>query len=417
VRGFIIGKQKRLRSLGTTIVLSSISKSFKMKNYTPSRKAYKVIITSLLLSVNAFAFAQNNHERESSRNNQRQSNASGQADNRQRASQQRQPVNRTADVQRSPNVQRQADNRQRDFQQRQPVNRTADVQRSPNVQRQADNRQRDFQQRQPVNRTADVQRSADNRQRDFQQRQPVNRTAGVQRSADNRQRDLQQRQQSQVYNYNRSPNSRPSYSNGASVNRFSPVNRTSNGYYSRNYGYNGYRPQYNRQPVIWQGHRYYSNYNYSYHSYQPYYYGSFFHPFGYFVASLSAAAINIALNDQYYRYDQGVYYAPYNNGYQVVPAPQGAYISQLPNGYTVLDLPGGYAFYYYAGTFYADRQPNGYTVITAPPGAIVYDLPEGATEMQVGNITYLKYNNAIFQPVVIDGKNAYEVVDLDANDQ
>jgi len=94
-----------------------------------------------------------------------------------------------------------------------------------------------------------------------------------------------------------------------------------------------------------------------------------------------------------------------------VAAPQGAFIRYLPTGYATISL-GGYPYYYFAGTFYTSGG-NGYSVVAAPPGAVVYDLPEGCTELKVGDITYLQYNDTIFQPITLDGRDAYEVVDLD----
>ena len=128
------------------------------------------------------------------------------------------------------------------------------------------------------------------------------------------------------------------------------------------------------------------------------------------MAALGIAAITIALNDQNYRYDRGVYYSPYNGGYRVVAAPAGIFLRSLPNGYTTVNLE-DFTCYYFAGTFYTSSN-GGYTVITAPPGAIVYDLPDGCTELRVGDIDYLRYNNAVFQSVLVNGENAYEVVDL-----
>lgn len=177
------------------------------------------------------------------------------------------------------------------------------------------------------------------------------------------------------------------------------------------FGNGSYRPHYNRQPVIWQGQRYYSTYTYVYHPYQPRIYGSYYHPIGFFAAVLGAAAITIALNDHYYRYDHGIYYMPYNNGYQVVSAPIGAFIRYLPDGYATVNL-GNYNCYYFAGTFYA-ASPNGYAVIDAPPGAVVYDLPAGCTELRINDIIYLRFNGTVFQPISINGQEAYEVVDLE----
>jgi hypothetical protein len=196
----------------------------------------------------------------------------------------------------------------------------------------------------------------------------------------------------------------------ARVNRPAQVYNRPASFRNRSYAY-GYRPRYTRPPVVWGGRRYYTFYNYYYHPYRPYYYGSFFHPVGYFRIGLGSAAISIILNGNNYWYDDGIFYQPYNSGYQVIAAPDGAYISRLPVGYTTIDL-GGNTYYYFAGTFYA-TSAQGFVVTDAPPGAIVYDLPEGCSEIQVDGMTYLQYNGTTFQPVMIDGRDAYEVVALD----
>lgn len=221
------------------------------------------------------------------------------------------------------------------------------------------------------------------------------------------------------------PGNRPAYN----ANRPQNVQRYPNNAIVANRGNNnfnrpGYRPvagnhgytrlNYSRPPVVYGNRRLYTHYNYAYHPYRPRIYGSYYHPIGFFTAALSLGAISLMLDNHSYRYDQGVYYQPYNNGYRVIPAPEGATIGSLPDGYTTVPL-GNETFYYFAGTFY-DRTANGYTVIDAPAGAIVYDLPEGCTELKIGNITYLQFNETVFQPIVIDGENAYEVVDLEEND-
>lgn len=175
-----------------------------------------------------------------------------------------------------------------------------------------------------------------------------------------------------------------------------------------------YRPHYSRPPMIYNGYRYYTHYTYSYHPYVPYYYGSYFHPFGYFALGLSPYAYEFAWENQPYWYDQGTYYVPYNNGYRSVPAPQGAAVNELPNGYATVNVNGG-TYYYYAGTFYLNGD-NGFEVVPAPPGAVVYDLPEGAKETVINGTTYVNYNDTWYLPITLDGKDAYEVVDVEKDD-
>ncbi len=173
---------------------------------------------------------------------------------------------------------------------------------------------------------------------------------------------------------------------------------------------NVYHRPYTRPPTVWQGHSYYTYNAYAYHPYRPYFYSGF-RPFGFYSTILGIGALSMMINSQPYYYDDGVYYQSYNNGYQVVAPPVSATISNMPDGYSVV-MVDDERYFYYAGIFYT-KISNGYMVVEAPPGAVVYDLPEGATQLTASNITYLQYNNSIFQPIMVDGKPAYEVVDLD----
>jgi len=197
--------------------------------------------------------------------------------------------------------------------------------------------------------------------------------------------------------------------NTRSVNSFGGY-RTAGGAY--------YRPVYNRPPVIYNGYRYYTHYSYSYHPYIPFYYGAYFHPFGFFTLGLSPYAYSLGWGYPNYWYDQGTYYQPYTdgnqNGYKAVPAPQGAAVNNLPSGYATINVNGG-TYYYYAGTFYINGE-KGFEVVPAPPGAVVYDLPEGAKEVLINGTNYVKYNDTWYLPVTLDGKNGYEVVDVEKDD-
>jgi hypothetical protein len=275
-------------------------------------------------------------------------------------------------------------------------------------------------QRPPTAERPAVQRPADNQVRSnpgFQQRQrPQTTPAPSTTRPDNNVRSNDVRVDRFNNNNNRAGrnnnwnnnNRSDRFDNRVAVNRPRPTSY--NGYYRGSANYYRPRPHYSRPPVIWQGRRFYTHYNYNYHPYRPYYYGSFFHPFGFYLGSLGAAAVMFSWNDQYYGYDQGVYYAPYNGGYQVVPAPTGASIRALPNGYTTVSVDSD-TYYYFAGTFYVTGS-GGYEIVAAPPGAIVYDLPEGAREMKVDDATYLEYNGNYYQPISINGRDGYEVVDI-----
>ena len=112
-----------------------------------------------------------------------------------------------------------------------------------------------------------------------------------------------------------------------------------------------------------------------------------------------------------YRYDGGVFYQPYNNGYQAVAPPVGVVVPGLPPDNTPVPV-GEDTYYYFGGVFYLPVQ-NGYQVVPAPAGAIVYNLPEGCTQVNAGGQTYLQYNGDYYLPVEIDGQPAYEVVNIE----
>ncbi len=116
-------------------------------------------------------------------------------------------------------------------------------------------------------------------------------------------------------------------------------------------------------------------------------------------------------NQTPYRYYQGVFYMPANGGYIVVPPPLNIAVPDLPPGFITMQI-GNTQYYYYGGVFYIFSQ-NGYLVVRAPAGAIVFNLPEGATQVQADNIVYLKYNNTFYQPILYNGQNAYEVVEVE----
>lgn len=70
--------------------------------------------------------------------------------------------------------------------------------------------------------------------------------------------------------------------------------------------------------------------------------------------------------------------------------------------------------YYYGGAYY---EKSGTTCKVAPPpaDAVVENLPAGGEEVKVGNQTYVKIGETYYQPVQVDGKNKYEVVQVESD--
>ena len=69
--------------------------------------------------------------------------------------------------------------------------------------------------------------------------------------------------------------------------------------------------------------------------------------------------------------------------------------------------------YYYGGAYY-EKSGGGYTVVAPTAGTLVASLPEGGEEVKVGDITYVKFGETYYQPVEKDGKEMYEIVNVEA---
>ncbi|GAA0879340.1 hypothetical protein GCM10009119_23080 [Algoriphagus jejuensis] len=172
-----------------------------------------------------------------------------------------------------------------------------------------------------------------------------------------------------------------------------------------------YRP-YPRPPVVWGGYGFSCFRPYYYHPYSPFYWGPAWHPWGFFVAVMATTAIIVSVENQQYQYDQGVFYAEADGGYVAVEAPQGATVKTIPSEAEVVEVSPTVNNYYYGGTYY-EKENGEYTVVPPPAGATVDKLPEGAEEVKVGDQTYVKYGDTYYLPVQVDGKNAYEIAQVE----
>jgi len=166
---------------------------------------------------------------------------------------------------------------------------------------------------------------------------------------------------------------------------------------------------YVRAPYVFHGHSYYAYHPYRYHHYVPFGFGVGFYPFGVFFGTLAATAVLVPWADYNYYYDTGVWYLPSESGYTVVTAPVGAFVTSLPPGATLVD-PTTYT-YYYGGTYY-QRTSGGYIVVAPRAGTVVEYLPAGGEEVTIGDQTYVRIGETYYQPIQIDGRNMYEVVEV-----
>jgi hypothetical protein len=183
----------------------------------------------------------------------------------------------------------------------------------------------------------------------------------------------------------------------------------------RNTNNRAYRPPYRpypRPPYFYGGFGFSCFRPYYYHPYTPFYWGPVWHPWGFFVAALATTAIIVSIENQQYHYDQGVFYVQEGDGYVVVEAPQGATVKVIPSEAKEVEVSPTVNNYYYGNTYY-EKSEGGYTVVPPPAGAIVDVLPEGGEEVKVGDQTYVKIGDTYYLPVQVEGKNMYEIAQVE----
>lgn len=162
----------------------------------------------------------------------------------------------------------------------------------------------------------------------------------------------------------------------------------------------------------YNGHRGYHPYRY--HPYKPHRYGAHWHPFGFIVRTMVKTAIIVSINNQRYHYDNGVYYTQSSGGYTVVNPPTNIVVNTLPEGFENIILNGN-TYSYFGGAFYV-KENGKYKVIDAPYGAAVTYMPEGATEEEIDGVYYVVYNYTYYQPFSQNGKDMYQVVEMESID-
>jgi len=177
---------------------------------------------------------------------------------------------------------------------------------------------------------------------------------------------------------------------------------------------------YVRPPYVWGGFHFYCHRPYYWHPYRPYYWGPVWHPWGYFVTTLATTAIIVSItndsgNQEEYHYEEGNYYLKTADGFEVVQAPVGATVSEIPDTAQKVEVTENTYNYYYGGAYY-EKNAEGYTVVPATAGTIVPNLPEGGEEVKVGERTYVKFGETYYQPIQVDGKDMYEIVEVSPED-
>ena len=230
-----------------------------------------------------------------------------------------------------------------------------------------------------ANRNSDIARGNNNRTFDNNNRTFENRNNNSNRTFDNRNNDNRNN------NVGRRDNNRPDF-------RQNPVRRnTYNNYNTYNsYNNNHYRPVYNSRNPNW---------GYSYLPRR----SAFFN-------TLPSTYFSINFGGFGYRYYDGIYYSPYNNGFRVVAPPIGIHVNILPVGYRRIYV-NDYPYYYFNGTYYDQRDNDDYYVVSPPVGAVVESLPDGYQTVVIDGETYYTADGAQYKPAVQeDGEIWYEVI-------
>lgn len=109
-----------------------------------------------------------------------------------------------------------------------------------------------------------------------------------------------------------------------------------------------------------------------------------------------------------YRFHNGRFYKPYNNGFVIVNAPLGIRIKTLPPGYRKFRWRKRH-FFYSSGIYYAQQTDGSYEVINPEQGMMVDTLPEDHEIITEGDTEYLKVGNVYYTKVDENGKNQYKV--------
>jgi hypothetical protein len=130
-------------------------------------------------------------------------------------------------------------------------------------------------------------------------------------------------------------------------------------------------------------------------------------------AAQAAPAAPTAPVTEQYQYDNGVFYKQVDGGYKAVPAPAGATVSTIPKDAETVVVNETTTNFYYGGTYY-EKSDKGYTVVPPTAGSVVSNLPEGGKEVKLGEQSYVQVGDTFYQPTQKDGKDVYEVAQVEA---
>ncbi|MEA5426921.1 DUF6515 family protein [Arcicella lustrica] len=123
-----------------------------------------------------------------------------------------------------------------------------------------------------------------------------------------------------------------------------------------------------------------------------------------------STSISVSFGGINFRYNNGVYYRPYQNTYMVTPAPIGIRVQYLPREHRVFNLYNR-PYHYYNGAYY-EYQNNDYVVVPPPIGALVESIPDGYEKLQINGDTYYIVDGVQYRAVLQNGEIWYEVIKI-----
>ncbi|MGY6743095.1 MAG: DUF6515 family protein [Cecembia sp.] len=192
-------------------------------------------------------------------------------------------------------------------------------------------------------------------------------------------------------------------------------------------------PMMMRPPFMWGGMRVFAFHSFFWFPFRPFFWGPMWHPWGFHTPMLppQAQVVNVVnetnitnvtnvtnvtniINE--YHYVDGVFYQKDDEGYVVVPAPIGAEVSRIPENFERVEV-GENEYNFYWGGAYFEETANGFRVVPPVAGTLVENLSEGGEEVKIGDRTLIRFGETYYQPVQVNGRNMYEVVYIELDDE
>ena len=177
---------------------------------------------------------------------------------------------------------------------------------------------------------------------------------------------------------------------------------------------------------MWGGMRVFAFHSFFWFPFRPFFWGPMWYPWGFYTPMLppqtqvvnvvnetnitnvtNVTNVNNIINE--YHYVDGVFYQKDDEGYVVVPAPIGAEVSRIPDNFERVEVSENEYNFYWGGAYF-EETANGFRVVPPVAGTLVENLSEGGEEVKIGDRTLIRFGETYYQPVQVNGKNMYEVV-------